>query len=337
MPQSRSGIPRWSCVALLPVLCLLPACYAAGHHWRFISRQPKETIDLPDTLGVPRLRQELASRSAQKMSVEVWTAVDWNESQRRMRTDGTKPVRDSYRVSPGDRIGIQVADEPTLSKDYYVRPDGAFSFPWLTEEVPAEGMTIRELEDHLRKELLVVMKDPRVTVNLEQGPQQLLSGNLATPDFGNIMVFGEVGGGSSGGATTGGIGGRVIPFSGKETLLNVISRTGGLSARANWRNVAVFRREADPDQEGVFKTMVIVSDMSNFFKQADFEQNVQLKINDIVFVPTQPEYIGTAFQHDWDLVLGYLGGIGSYDDFIRRLSDTAHIIPRATPNTEGDE
>jgi polysaccharide export outer membrane protein len=316
------------------VSSLLPSCYWAGHHWRFLSRQPKETIDLPDTLGVPRLRQELASRSAQKMPVEVWTAVDWNESQRRMRKEGAKPARDSYRVSPGDRIAIQVADEPGLSKSYYVRPDGAFSFPWITQEVGAEGMTVRELEDHLRQELLVVMKDPRVTVNLEQGPQQILSGNVVTPDFGNIMVFGEVG---AGGISVGGISGRVLAFSGKETLLNVLSKAGGLSARANWRNVSIFRREADPDQEGAFKTLVIVSDMANFFKQADFEQNVQIKINDIVFVPTQPEYIGDAFKNDWNLVLGYLGGITSYDSFIRRLSDTGHIIPRATGNSEGDE
>ena len=310
---------------------LLPSCYAGGNHWRFLSRQPKETVDLPDTLGVPRLRQQLAAQSSKKNVVEVWTAPDWNEWLRRDGKGGTRPVRDRYQIAPGDRLSIQVVDEPELSKDYYVRPDGTFSFP-LVGELPVEGFTIQEAESALKEGLLVYLKDPQVTMNLEQGAQRIGTGNQAAPDFGNIMVFGELGS-----ATTAGIGGRVISFSGRETLLNVISMTGGLGARANWRNVAIFRREADPDVEGAFKTLVIVSDMSNFFKQADFEQNVPLKINDIVFVPTQPEYVGVAFQHDWSLVLSYLGGISSYDSFVRRMSDTGHIIPRATPNAEGDK
>lgn len=314
---------------------MLPSCYASGHHWRFISRQPKETIDLPDTLGVPRLRQQLAARTADRVVVEVWTAVDWNERLRREARAGSRPVRDRYRIAPGDRISVHVAEEAELSRDYYVRPDGTFSFPWVGE-VGVEGLSIQEVEAHLREGLLAYMKDPQVTVNLEQGPQRIGTGNNASPDFGNIMVFGEIGGGSASIGTGGGVGGRVLPFSGRETLLNILSMSGGLSARANWRNVAIFRREPDPEQEGAMKTLVIVSDMANFFKKADFEQNLPLKINDIVFVPTQPEYAGVAFKHDWDLVLGYLGGITSYDDFVRRLGDTSRILPRANSNDEGN-
>ena len=323
-PGSRAAL-------LVAVTLPLPSCYFSGHHWRWISRQPKETISLPQTLGVPRLASRLNERSSQRITnLEVWTAVDWNEKLRGEGRTGVALNRESYRVAAGDRLGIQVVDEPLLTKDYYVRPDGTFSCPWVGE-IFVEGKTIREVQGDLRKGLLAYMKNPEVIVNLEQGPQRIGVGNSSKPDFGDIMVFG--GGGS---AALGGVGGQIIPFSGKQTLFNVISSIGGLTGRANWRNVAVFRREPEVDSESGFKTLVIVSDLSNFFKRADFEQNIPLKINDIVFIPTQPEYAGTAFQHDWDLILGYLGGIGAYDEFVRRLNDSGHILPRKSPNNAGD-
>ncbi len=313
----------------------LPSCYFGGHHWRFISRQPKETIDLPSTMGDPGLRRELDERSSVKMRPDIWTAVRWNAHLRESHKQGV-PDQQSYRLAPGDRISVSVVDEPKLSTQYYVRPDGTFSFPWL-DEVQAGGKTPRQVADILREGLLAYMKDPQVTVNLEQGTQRIGTGNGNAPDFGDILLFGELGGGGATGVESSGVGGRLIAFSGKETLSTVIAMSGGLSGRANWRNVAVFRQEDDPESETGKKPLVIVSDMSQFFKRADFEQDIPLRINDIVFVPTQPEYVGTAFQHDWNLVLSYLGGITSYDGFIRRLSATSHIMPRATGNTEGDK
>ncbi len=314
----------------------LPSCYVNGHAIRFITRQPKETMDLPDTLGEPGLRRELDQRSAFKIKHEIWTAVRWNEHLRKTRVQGTQD-QESYRLAPGDRISVQVAEEAKLSTQYYIRPDGTFSFPYLAE-IEAGGKTPRQVADILHEGLMAFIKDPQVTVNLEQGAQRIVgAGGAAGPDFGDILVWGELGGGGGAAATTSGISGRIVPFSGKQNLSSVLASAGGLSGRANWRNVAVFRQENDPESESGKMAVVIVSDMSQYFKRADFEQDFPLRINDIVFVPTQPEYAGTAFQHDWNLVLSYLGGITTYDAFLRRLSDTAHIIPRATPNTEGDK
>ena len=323
-------------VPLLAVLALPSCFYAGGHHWRIFTRQNKETIDIPDTLGVPRLRQQLADRASQSFAnLEVWTAVDWNERLRREGKNGGVATRDRYRLAPGDRISVQVADEKDLSKDYYIRPDGTFSFPML-DEVNVEGKTIPEVQDLLRRGLLDLMKDPKVTVNLEQGPTRIGTGNTSSPDFGDILVFGEVGGGVVATGSGGGIGGRVMSWSGKETLLKILAKGGGLSSNANWRNVAVFRREADPEDPAAYKTIVIVSDMSNYFKRVDQEQDIPLKVNDVVFVPTQPEYPGVAFKHDWDLLLSYLSGVVSYDEFVRRTSDSSRLLPRSSPHGRGE-
>lgn len=327
-------MPKAAARSLLLLAACLPlmSCYAWGHEWRFFTREHKEVFNLQDTLGVPRLADRLNQRSRQRIAnVEVWTAVDWNASLRRQGGALGAVPQDSYRIVPGARLSVQVLDEPRLSDEYYVRPDGTFSFPWL-EEIRAEGRTVRELEQDIAQGLLQYMKEPQVTVNLEQGPQRFSLGDSAKPDFGDILVFSPA---STLGGGTGGISGKTLPFSGRETLFNVLTAAGGLGGTANWRNVAVFRQKPDPELPGEKRTLVIVSDMSNFFKRADFEQNIPLEINDIVFIPSQPEYVGNAFKNDWNLLLGYTGGVLGYDDFVRRLDARSHIMPRVAPNAAG--
>ena len=184
---------------------------------------------------------------------------------------------------------------------------------------------------HEFRELFRCQDRPHFQYRIKTLIQHLGLGDSTTPNFGDILLLGDIGGGAVGG----GIRGSIQAYSGRQTLYNLIAKTGGISGSANWHNIAVMRREPDPESKTGFKTLIIVSDMANLFHRADFEQNIPLKVNDIIYVPTQPEYVGIAFKHEWDLVLGYLGGIGGYDDFIRRLDNSAHILPRSKPNESG--
>jgi polysaccharide export outer membrane protein len=68
-----------------------------------------------------------------------------------------------FRLSREDVVEVSVWKEPDLSRTVPIRPDGKITLP-LLGDVQAEGLTPRELEGSVQKQLATLVRDPRVTV-----------------------------------------------------------------------------------------------------------------------------------------------------------------------------
>ena len=87
-----------------------------------------------------------------------------------------------YRIGPEDVIRVSVWENPELTMDVTVRPDGKISLP-LIKEIHAADLTPMELSDVITQNLKEYMKDPHVTVILIQtnSPKIYLVGNVLRP------------------------------------------------------------------------------------------------------------------------------------------------------------
>jgi polysaccharide export outer membrane protein len=169
-----------------------------------------------------------------------------------------------YHLGAGDVLEIIVFNEAELSRKYTVRPDGAFEFP-LVGGVQAAGMTPRDIEDHLREKLADgFVNNPQVTVKVLEYNSQ------------HVYVIGEV-------AVPG-----PVPLTGRLTLLEAVSRAGGLSRNAG-NDITVLRLEHPetgigpvlPGQKGVKEIARVALDD---LQKSTAVDNVSLNDGDTVFV-----------------------------------------------------
>ncbi|MFZ2224414.1 MAG: polysaccharide biosynthesis/export family protein [Candidatus Deferrimicrobium sp.] len=88
----------------------------------------------------------------------------------------------SYRIGPEDVIRVSVWENPELTMDVTVRPDGNISLP-LIHEIHAADLTPIELSDVIAQNLKKYMKDPHVSVIVLQtnSPKIYLVGNVLRP------------------------------------------------------------------------------------------------------------------------------------------------------------
>ena len=130
----------------------------------------------------------------------------------------------SYKLDYGDRITINIFNQPDLSGEYTLDGDGRFSMP-LIGTVDAAGMTPAELEAHLvdryKPDYLV---NPRVFI-------QVLN-------YRPYYLIGEVRG-------TG-----AFPYRAGLTYMQAIAIAGGFSYRAKQDHVFVIRGD-DPEQNEI--------------------------------------------------------------------------------------
>jgi polysaccharide biosynthesis/export protein len=87
-----------------------------------------------------------------------------------------------YRIGTEDVIRVAVWENPELTMDVTVRPDGKISLP-LINEIHAMDLTPIELSDVITHNLKKYMKDPQVTVIVTQTNSQkiYLVGNVLRP------------------------------------------------------------------------------------------------------------------------------------------------------------
>lgn len=72
-----------------------------------------------------------------------------------------------YTIGAEDILNIFVWKEEDLSRRVIVRPDGKISFP-LVSDIVADGLSCRELAEKIRGKLLAYIKEPDVTVIVEE-------------------------------------------------------------------------------------------------------------------------------------------------------------------------
>jgi len=171
----------------------------------------------------------------------------------------------NYIVGPQDVLSITLFDQQDLSGKYTVEADGTFTFP-LIGRVTAGGLTLRDVEQALRKELSNgFFKNPQVSVAVEQYRSQ------------RVFVVGEV-------RTPG-----PYPLVGDMTLIEALARAGSTTEHAAGEALIVRSGAADipdgpllPEQED--SADVIRVDIKAL-QSGRLSENAVLRDGDTIFVP----------------------------------------------------
>ena len=165
--------------------------------------------------------------------------------------DPSKPPEQFYLIGAGDTLNINVWKEPTLSGTVKVRPDGYVTLP-LINEVQVAGQTTANLRNTLEDKYKEFTTDPFVTIRVEA---------IASSE---VFLVGQV---TKAGA---------FPLSGNETLLQLLTRAGGLGIFADRSNIRVVRREGNRVTEYTVDYDAII--------KGDLKQDVLLRPGDRVIV-----------------------------------------------------
>jgi len=162
--------------------------------------------------------------------------------------------RSEYRLNVGDRVQIKFPYHGRLDQEVPVRPDGKISLE-VTGELPAEGLTPRELEARIAEAASRHLRDPAVVVIVKQTGEQ------------RVYVGGEVG-----------KPGFVLVQEGM-TPLQAVLAVGGFKDTAQLDSVLY----VTPGPSGSFEATRV--DLDDVLRNGTPE-TVRLRGNDVVYVPT---------------------------------------------------
>lgn len=163
-----------------------------------------------------------------------------------------KPPEEFYQIGAGDSLAIVLWKEPALSGGVKVRPDGYITLP-LVNEVQVVGLTTGQLRKILEAKYKDFITSPFVSIRVE---------GIASSE---VFLVGQV---NKPGA---------IPLNGNESLLQILTRAGGLTIFADRDEIRVVRREGNQVKEYVVDYDAII--------KGDFKQDILLRPGDRVIVP----------------------------------------------------
>lgn len=275
---------RLGCLALgIGLLAVMAGCIRSRSRLD-IPRNAKMSHDLYDTLfptrsaaGDFRARMARSGKLLNGLIEKVYTAPEWNveiEKRREERASSGLPPEE-YKIHKGARFFVEVPQDPKLSKSYQVAPDGYIDFPHLGR-LYVEGLTVSQFKAMMVERLSDIIRRPEIHVNFEGFLNQ--AGNIKAPDLGYIYVFGEAGGGGAG------MKAQRIGFTGRESLIEVLSNLGGVAESGAWDQTVVYRRQENR------KVLAIVSNIQLYAQRADFMQDFPLEAQDVIYIPLEYSY-----------------------------------------------
>ncbi len=161
-----------------------------------------------------------------------------------------------YVVGSGDVLQIFVWNNPEVSQQVVVRPDGKISTP-LVEDLVVAGKTPVQVARDLEKVLKTYVREPVVTV--------IMNGFLG-PYNQQIRIVGEA------------ANPMAIPYRRHMTLLDVMISVGGLTEFAAGDRAVIVRFEDGAQKEYSAK-------LGRLLREGDISVNAQMQPGDIVIIP----------------------------------------------------
>ena len=157
-----------------------------------------------------------------------------------------------YVIGAGDRLAVLLWKEESLSGSVTVRPDGFITLP-LINDVKAVGMPPAKLRSVLEQKYKEFLTNPFVTIRIENiiSSQVYLIGQIKSPGM--------------------------YPFTGSDTVLQLVTRAGGLTIFAKRADLRVVRRNGKKVTEYIVDYDAIL--------KGDFEQDIMLRPGDRIIVP----------------------------------------------------
>ena len=164
-----------------------------------------------------------------------------------------RPPDALYTVDPPDVIQVEFLGEATMTRTVSLRSDGRVTLP-LVGDVLVAGKTTDQITALLTEAYAKYYKEPRVFVSVTGYNSK------------HVYVYGEVGRQGT------------MPYSGYETVRDVIGQVGGVTQRAATGRVKVIR--GDPGDPEIYKV-----DLDALVLDGNTLQDVSLAENDVVYVP----------------------------------------------------
>jgi polysaccharide export outer membrane protein len=183
------------------------------------------------------------------------------------RPEAPAPLRAPYLLGQDDQISVRILEAPELAeKPLRIDASGFIGLP-LAGRVHAGGRTVEQLETELRQRLQPFIREPHVSVSIEEFRSQPVS------------VIGAV--------TNPG----VVQLSGHKTLAEVLSMVGGLKPDAGYIVKVTRRLEegripingAQDDPNGQFSVAEI--NLPSIIDARNPEDNIAILPNDVISVP----------------------------------------------------
>ena len=165
---------------------------------------------------------------------------------------------EEYVIGPLDQLNIFVWRNPELSSKVQVRPDGRITTP-LINDLPAVGKTPAMLSDDIKKALGAYIKDPIVSVIVEN-----FSGTYSQ----QVRIVGATEKPAS------------IPYRANMTLLDAMIAVGGLSQYAAGNKARLVRYDRATGKQTEFGLQI-----NNLLKKGDSSANVRLAPGDVIIIP----------------------------------------------------
>ena len=180
---------------------------------------------------------------------------------------GVATAQGRYQISPGDRLSIEVLEDPALNREALVLPDGRFSFPF-AGTVVAAGRTVEEVENALETAIAPnFASSPNVFVTVQSAEGSLLGDlPLELPTI-TVYMMGEV---ESPGAKD------LTPGT---TFLQAMALTGGMTRFAAQNRVQLRR----PLPGG--RSQVVEINFRALSNGAALSRDIVLGEGDVILVP----------------------------------------------------
>jgi polysaccharide biosynthesis/export protein len=165
---------------------------------------------------------------------------------------------EEYIIGPLDQLQVFVWRNPELSAKVQVRPDGRITTP-LISDMPAVGKTPAMLADDLKLSLGEYIKDPIVSVIVEN-----FSGTFSQ----QVRVVGATAKPAS------------IPYRANMTLLDAMISVGGLSEFASGNKARLVRFDRSTGKQREYGLRI-----GKLLKDGDSRANVRLEPGDVIIIP----------------------------------------------------
>lgn len=168
----------------------------------------------------------------------------------------TAAEQSEYRIGPGDTLQVFVWNQPELTVEVPVRPDGMISTP-LIAGVPAAGKTAPELAKDLEKALSEYVRNPTVSVMVisfvgTYSDQIRIVGQAAKP--------------------------QALSYRANMTLLDVMIAVGGLAPFAAGNRAVVVRQDGD-------RQLRIPVRIQDLIDDGDIGANLPMRPGDVLIIP----------------------------------------------------
>lgn len=174
------------------------------------------------------------------LGAPAWAQVPANAAENR------PGIRNDYRIGPGDVLSIEVAGEPDLKRKVKVAEQGTIRLTYIERELKVAGLSEHQVIDLLRQEFLVVLKDPQVTVFIEEYHAQMASiaGAVNQP--------------------------KQIPLTRELRVYDLISLAGGLTDKAGGVIQLIHTRPNDSLETIALTDLVRKPELNRVIRDGDF-------------------------------------------------------------------